>query len=63
MGKDSYDQAQSFRPITLTSYLFKGLEKLVYWHIEGSTLRQTHTMRTNTPFKLATVPKVHSVGS
>ena len=35
MGKSTYDEAKSFRPITLTSYLFKGLEKLVYWHVEA----------------------------
>ena len=40
MGKDTYDQAKSFRPITLTSYVFKGIEKLVYWHLEETTLRR-----------------------
>ena len=38
-GKDSYEEAKSFRPITLTSFLFKGLEKLVYWHVENTTLK------------------------
>ena len=29
VGKDAYDVAKSFRPITLTSHIFKGLEKLL----------------------------------
>lgn len=38
-GKETYVKPKSFRPITLTSYLFKGLEKLVYWHLQNTTLR------------------------
>ena len=41
MGKSSYDEAKSFRPITLTTYLFKGLEKMVYWHLEDTVLKTT----------------------
>ena len=33
-GKDNYEKASSFRPITLTSFLFKTLERLVQWEIE-----------------------------
>ena len=43
IGKDTYDTAKSFRPITLTSHLFKGLEKLVYWHVESTTLKTKPT--------------------
>ena len=39
VGKDAYDVAKSCRPITLTSHIFKGLEKLVYWHFEATTLK------------------------
>ena len=33
-GKDSYDKAKSFRPISLSNYLLKGLEKLCVWKME-----------------------------
>ncbi len=33
-GKSDYDLIKSWRPISLTSFLFKGLERIVYWHIE-----------------------------
>ena len=39
IGKPDYEVAKAFRPITLTSYLFKGLEKLVYWNIEDNELK------------------------
>ena len=39
LGKPTYDTPKAFRPITLTSYLFKGLEKLVYWNIEDNELK------------------------
>jgi len=32
-GKPSYMKAKSFRPITLTSFFLKVLERLVYWHL------------------------------
>ena len=34
-GKSSYRQASSFRPICLSNYLVKGLERLFVWHMEG----------------------------
>ena len=37
-GKDDYTKAKSFRPISLTSFLFKGLERVVLWHLEETTL-------------------------
>ena len=30
-GKPSYSEAGSFRPITLSSFLFKGMERIVLW--------------------------------
>ena len=33
-GKDRYDKAKSFRPISLSNYLLKGLEKLCVWKME-----------------------------
>jgi ribonuclease HI len=32
-GKGTYQVAKSFRPITLTSFFLKTLERLVYWHL------------------------------
>ena len=36
-GKPSYHKAKSFRPITLTSFFLKVLERLVYWHLNECT--------------------------
>ena len=33
-GKDCYNKAKSFRPISLSNYLLKGLEKLCVWKME-----------------------------
>ena len=32
-GKEDYNVAKSFRPISLSNYLLKGLEKLLGWHM------------------------------
>lgn len=37
-GKDDYDQVKAFRPITLASFLFKALERVVQWEIEENIL-------------------------
>jgi len=37
-AKDSYDRASSWRPISLTSFLLKTLERLIDWHIRTPTL-------------------------
>ena len=42
-GKDTYDKAKSFRPISLSSFVLKGMEKVLIWHIEE------HFLKTN-PF-------------
>ena len=33
-GKESYDKPKSFRPISLSNYLLKGLERLVGWRMD-----------------------------
>jgi len=37
-GKDSYTRSSSWRPISLTSFLLKLLERLIDWHIRTPTL-------------------------
>lgn len=37
-GKFSYSTPKDFRPLSLTSFLLKGLEKLILWHIESNFL-------------------------
>lgn len=36
--KDTYSSPRSFRPISLTPFLFKTLEKLIYWEVESNIL-------------------------
>ena len=38
-GKPDYTVAKAFRPISLTPFLFKGLEKLSSWHIQETALK------------------------
>ena len=33
-GKDEYNDPRAFRPITLSSFILKGLERVVAWHLE-----------------------------
>ena len=35
-GKESYRKAKSFRPISLSNYLLKGLERLAAWRMDKS---------------------------
>ena len=37
-GKESYDKPKSFRPISLSNYLLKGLERLVVWNMDRALL-------------------------
>ena len=39
-GKDDYSLAASFRPISLMSFVFKGMERLVYWHLLDTALAE-----------------------
>jgi len=38
-GKSDYSIPKSFRPISLTSFLFKTMERLVLWHLEESVFK------------------------
>ena len=38
LGKDDYSSARSFRPISLVSFLFKGLERIVLWYLQENVL-------------------------
>lgn len=38
-GKKSYRDARSFRPLSLTSFLLKGLERLALWRVEETALK------------------------
>ena len=37
-GKETYDKPKSFRPISLSNYLLKGLERLVGWRMDRALL-------------------------
>ena len=38
-GKSDYSEPKSFRPISLLSFLFKTVERLVYWEMEETVLK------------------------
>ena len=38
-GKDDYAQPQAWRPISLMSFMFKTLERLILWHLEETVLK------------------------
>ena len=37
-GKTDYTNPKSFRPISLSSFMLKGLERLILWHMQSTTL-------------------------
>ena len=39
-GKTDYTDPKSFRPISLSSFMLKGLERLIFWHINNTTLKK-----------------------
>ena len=41
MGKDDYAQPRAWRPISLMSFMFKTLERLILWHLEDTVLKTT----------------------
>ena len=41
LGKEDYSKAKSFRPISLTPFLFKAVERLNYWEIQETTLKDS----------------------
>jgi hypothetical protein len=38
-GKATYEDPRSFRPITLSSFMIKTMERVVAWHLEETSLR------------------------
>ena len=45
-GKPSYKVAKSWRPISLTNYLLKGLERLCAWQVDGvAEQNPVHTLQ------------------
>ena len=38
-GREDYSDPKSYRPISLSSFLLKGLERLVHWHLIGTNLK------------------------
>ena len=39
-GKASYDNPKAYRPISLTSFLMKGLERIILWYLELGALKE-----------------------
>jgi hypothetical protein len=42
LGKDDYADPRAYRPISLTSFIFKTLERLTLWHIEETVPNRIH---------------------
>ena len=51
IGKDDYGQPKSFRPISLTSFLFKTLERVILWELEETSLRDYPMSRNQHAFR------------
>ena len=39
-GKKDYGQAKSYRPITLSNFLLKGLERIIQWYINDNIIKK-----------------------
>jgi len=50
-AKADYADPRSFRPITLSSFILKTLERLVLWHIQDTALRLSPLSRAQTGFR------------
>ena len=50
-GKDDYQDARAFRPISLTSFFLKALERIIYWHLEEGLLREFPLHRNQHAFR------------
>ena len=50
-GKNTYNEAKSYRPITLSSFVLKTMEKIVQWNIEESGALQMPGQHGFTPGK------------
>jgi hypothetical protein len=42
LGKDDYADPRAYRPISLTSFVFKTLERLTLWHVEETVPNRIH---------------------
>ena len=51
-GKDDYSDAKSYRPISLTNFLLKALERLVLWHLQEVPLVQFPLHRSQYAYKV-----------
>ncbi len=50
-GKTDYSNPRAFRPISLTSFLFKTTERLVYWFLEAEVLPEKPLNRSQHGFR------------
>jgi len=50
-NKANYTDPRSFRPITLSSFVLKTLERLVLWHLEETTLSGSPLSTSQTGFR------------
>ena len=50
-GKPDYETVKSFRPISLSSFFLKTLERLVLWEIESTTLAEDPIHREQNAFR------------
>ena len=50
-GKASYDEARSFRPITLSSFIIKTMERVILWHLQETTLQERPLHRNQHAFR------------
>ena len=51
-GKKDYSNPRAYRPVSLTSFLFKGMERVIYWYLEevgvvDNLSRHQHAFRKN----------------
>ena len=51
VGKDDYSQPRSWRPISLMSFLFKTLERLILWHLEETVLKESNFHKNQHAFR------------
>ena len=51
MGKTDYSQPRSFRPITLSSFVMKTMERVVLWHLNDTTLKENPLSKNQHAFR------------
>ena len=40
LAKIDYTEPGTYRPISLLSFLLKGIKRLIYWHIQDTTFKE-----------------------